>query len=220
MISEDAKVEESAITTTTTTTMASQNGTVTQTVEKMEIQNTTTTTTTVTTKSITTISENCVDTAETKEEPMDIQATDDKSSIKQDSTSNHNSGIDDKTGVMKSEMNGDIDEQNLKPVVNNLDSKIDPKSGIQILTPEQKSTIMNVQSVCPNVKQTVLKVADSLDSHKSGQTRTVLIVNRDGNKVTLAVSKQPVTSSSTSSTDSPSVIQQQSTTTMATTLAG
>lgn len=55
-----------------------------------------------------------------------------------------------------------------------------------------KSTIMNVQSVCPNVKPTVLKVTED-SPQKSPQTRTVLIVNRDGNRVTLAVSKQPIT---------------------------
>ncbi|XP_022313989.2 nucleosome-remodeling factor subunit BPTF-like isoform X2 [Crassostrea virginica] len=55
-----------------------------------------------------------------------------------------------------------------------------------------KSTIMNVQSVCPNVTSTVLKVTDE-SPQKSPQTRTVLIVNRDGNRVTLAVSKQPIT---------------------------
>ncbi|XP_061191322.1 nucleosome-remodeling factor subunit BPTF-like isoform X2 [Saccostrea echinata] len=60
-----------------------------------------------------------------------------------------------------------------------------------------KSTIMNVQSVCPNVKPTVLKVTED-SSQKSPQTRTVLIVNRDGNRVTLAVSKQPITSSQSS----------------------
>jgi hypothetical protein len=60
-----------------------------------------------------------------------------------------------------------------------------------------KSTIMNVQSVCPNVKPTILKVTDE-NPQKSPQTRTVLIVNRDGNRVTLAVSKQPITTAQSS----------------------
>lgn len=60
-----------------------------------------------------------------------------------------------------------------------------------------KSTIMNVQSVCPNVKPTILKVTDE-NPQKSPQTRTVLIVNRDGNRVTLAVSKQPITTTQSS----------------------
>ncbi|VDI43251.1 nucleosome-remodeling factor subunit BPTF [Mytilus galloprovincialis] len=76
---------------------------------------------------------------------------------------------------------------------------------------EESKTIMNVQSLIPNVKSTLLKVQDDSSTPQkqtikptifkvqddSGsaqkQTRTVLIVNRDGNKVTLAVSKQPIT---------------------------
>jgi len=57
---------------------------------------------------------------------------------------------------------------------------------------ENKSTIMNVQSLIPNVKPTLLKVQDTTDSSQK-QTRTVLIVNREGNKVTLAVSKRSIT---------------------------
>lgn len=64
-------------------------------------------------------------------------------------------------------------------------NSLNPKS-------DAKPTILNVQSVCPNVKPTVLKVTNDELAKKTPQTRTVLIVNRDGNKVTLAVSKQPI----------------------------
>ncbi|KAK3089173.1 hypothetical protein FSP39_001446 [Pinctada imbricata] len=86
----------------------------------------------------------------------------------------------------------------------------------------EKSTIMNVQSVCPNAKQTILKVQEDGTkptilkvaddgSQKNPQTRTVLIVNRDGNKVTLAVSKQPVTAVAKADGTDTMVTQQAST---------
>lgn len=72
---------------------------------------------------------------------------------------------------------------------------------------DDNKTIMNVQSVMSNVKPTILKVQDSDPNTPQKQTRTVLIVNRDGNKVTLAVSKQSITGDQNTPTTAVSLSQ-------------
>jgi hypothetical protein len=140
-------------------------------VEETEVVKTTTTTTTVkTVTSSTTVTSNS--TTDSKE-PMSngakiIKITPEMSvEIFKNSNSNSSEKGSDTNTIVKSDLLGDKKEEN-------------------------KSTIMNVQSLIPNVKPTLLKVQDTTDSSQK-QTRTVLIVNREGNKVTLAVSKQSIT---------------------------
>ena len=140
-------------------------------VEETEVVKTTTTTTAVkTVTSSTTVTSNS--TTDSKE-PMSngakiIKITPEMSvEIFKNSNSNSSEKGSDTNTIVKSDLLGDKKEEN-------------------------KSTIMNVQSLIPNVKPTLLKVQDTTDSSQK-QTRTVLIVNREGNKVTLAVSKQSIT---------------------------
>jgi hypothetical protein len=140
-------------------------------VEETEVVKTTTTTTTVkTVTSSTTITSNS--TTDSKEPTSNgakiIKITPEMSvEIFKNSNSNSSGKGSDTNTIVKSDLLGDKKEEN-------------------------KSTIMNVQSLIPNVKPTLLKVQDTTDSSQK-QTRTVLIVNREGNKVTLAVSKQSIT---------------------------
>jgi len=140
-------------------------------VEETEVVKTTTTTTTVkTVTSSTTVTSNS--TTDSKEPTSNgakiIKITPEMSvEIFKNSNSNTSGKGSDTNTIVKSDLLGDKKEEN-------------------------KSTIMNVQSLIPNVKPTLLKVQDTTDSSQK-QTRTVLIVNREGNKVTLAVSKQSIT---------------------------
>jgi hypothetical protein len=140
-------------------------------VEETEVVKTTTTTTTVkTVTSSTTVTSNS--TTDSKEPTSNgakiIKITPEMSvEIFKNSNSNSSGKGSDTNTIVKSDLLGDKKEEN-------------------------KSTIMNVQSLIPNVKPTLLKVQDTTDSSQK-QTRTVLIVNREGNKVTLAVSKQSIT---------------------------
>ena len=116
----------------------------------------------------------------------------------------------------------DTIQENGETTDNNAPIKTLKLGSIGNLSGDNKSTIMNVQSVCPNAKPTILKVQDDGTkqtllkmaddgSQKNTPTRTVLIVNRDGNKVTLAVSKQPITTTPKSE-GSDSVVTQQTST--------
>ena len=140
-------------------------------VEETEVVKTTTTTTTVkTVTSSTTVTSNSI--TDSKEPTSNgakiIKITPEMSvEIFKNSNSNSSGKGSDTNTIVKSDLLGDKKEEN-------------------------KSTIMNVQSLIPNVKPTLLKVQDTSDSSQK-QTRTVLIVNREGNKVTLAVSKQSIT---------------------------
>ena len=113
----------------------------------------------------------------------------------------------------------DTIQENGETTDNNAPIKTLKLGSIGNLSGDNKSTIMNVQSVCPNAKPTILKVQDDGTkqtllkmaddgSQKNTPTRTVLIVNRDGNKVTLAVSKQPVTTTPKSEGSDSMVTQQ------------
>ncbi|XP_060074835.1 nucleosome-remodeling factor subunit NURF301-like [Ylistrum balloti] len=168
---------------------------------------TTTTTTSTLVKSVTTISESSTVTPKMEDikEEMEVDI---KSELKEEIMENN---------VETSEINQEVKSEQLKDLQNQVKQpldirKIDLKNLTQV-NDKPKSTIMNVQSVCPNVKQTVLKMNDESSPQK--QTRTVLIVNRDGNKVTLAVSKQPLDGTKAETT----TIQQTSTTTTASALA-
>ncbi|XP_069124363.1 nucleosome-remodeling factor subunit BPTF-like isoform X2 [Argopecten irradians] len=205
----DMEIKEMIKTETTThvtnvTTSVSGNGDAT--VEKTELVTTTTTTSSLI-KSITTTSENstAVNSMEDIKDEMEAGV---KTEVKEEA-------VDNCMETNETEVKSETDLQN--QIKQPLDiRKLDLKNLTQVssVNDKPKSTIMNVQSVCPNVKQTVLKMNDDSSSPQK-QTRTVLIVNRDGNKVTLAVSKQPLDGSKAETT----TIQQTSTTTTASALA-
>lgn len=126
--------------------------------------------------------------SQTQEEPMEMDNKLDMESEKNSEMSKTEDSIIEEPLVNSSsekQENINTNSQTSKEIeIKNFNS-LNPKS-------DAKPTILNVQSVCPNVKPTVLKVTNDELAKKTPQTRTVLIVNRDGNKVTLAVSKQPI----------------------------
>ncbi|OWF46473.1 nucleosome-remodeling factor subunit NURF301-like isoform X2 [Mizuhopecten yessoensis] len=208
-ISELIKTETTTSVTSnvTTSTTVSDNGT--STLQKTELLTTTTTTSTLM-KSITTISESSEVVPKMEDAKEEMMDQDIKTEVKEEIVENNIDGSETNVDV-KSEQLSDLQNEIKQPVDI---KKIDLKNLTQVsVNDKPKSTIMNVQSVCPNVKQTVLKMND--DSSPQKQTRTVLIVNRDGNKVTLAVSKQPLDGTKAETT----TIQQTSTTTTASALA-
>ena len=143
-------------------------------VEKMEVTETTTTTTTVKT-----VTESTTVTSNSSTNTI---------SGKSDTTASNGAKIIKITPEMSVEI---FKNANSNSSGKGSDSNTQGKSDSD-KKEEPKSTIMNVQSLVPNVKPTILKVQDD-SSTPQKQTRTVLIVNRDGNKVTLAVSKQSIT---------------------------
>ncbi|CAC5424118.1 BPTF [Mytilus coruscus] len=190
--------EEVSVTTTTT---SSSNSFTSETeiddqtkvsIEKTEVSQTTTTTSVKTvTSSTTVISTSSSGTCDTKPESATtsngakiIKITPEMS-VEIFKNANANSSGKGSDSTDKSEPTGDKKEEN-KTIMN-----------VQSLIPNVKSTILKVQddSSTPQkqtVKPTIFKVQDDSGTSQK-QTRTVLIVNREGNKVTLAVSKQSIT---------------------------
>ncbi|XP_071108199.1 nucleosome-remodeling factor subunit BPTF-like [Haliotis cracherodii] len=85
-------------------------------------------------------------------------------------------------------------------------------------TESEKSTnnpsIVSLQSVFPNAKTSLLKSLDEKTADGSPQTKTVLVVNREGGKVTLSVATQPLPDGAK---DQSLVLGQKTTTTTSTT---
>ena len=84
------------------------------------------------------------------------------------------------------------------------------------VTSEKKPTIMNVQSVLPNVKTTVLDTGgeevkdEQIKPSPPAQntTRTMVMINKDGSRVTLqVVNKSPTTTGTTTTTTNSSTTQ-------------
>ena len=63
-------------------------------------------------------------------------------------------------------------------------------------------TIMSVQTAFPNSKATILKMDGQSNGTSTPSTKTVLVVNREGGKVTLQVATKPITNASTIITQS------------------
>ncbi|XP_033751700.1 nucleosome-remodeling factor subunit BPTF-like [Pecten maximus] len=207
-ITELIKTETTTSVTSNVTMSTTVSGNGSATMEKTELLTSTTTTSTLL-KSITTTSEpsSVIPKMEDVKEEMEVDV---KTEVKEEIVEN-NLETSETNQEIKSEQLTDLQNQIKQPIdIKKLDLKNLTQVGVN---DKPKSTIMNVQSVCPNVKQTVLKMND--DNSPQKQTRTVLIVNRDGNKVTLAVSKQPLDGTKAETT----TIQQTSTTTTASALA-
>ena len=92
----------------------------------------------------------------------------------------------------------------------------DVKTGEGETTTEKKPTIMNVQSVLPNVRTTVLNTGgeevkdEQLKPSPPAQntTRTMVMINKDGSRVTLQVlNKSPTTTGTTTTTTNSSTTQ-------------
>ncbi|XP_067672997.1 nucleosome-remodeling factor subunit BPTF-like [Haliotis asinina] len=100
-------------------------------------------------------------------------------------------------------------------------SKSDSAEGAQESKTEMESekstnnpSIVSLQSVFPNAKTSLLKTLDEKTGDGSPQTKTVLVVNREGGKVTLSVATQPLADGSK---DQSLVLGQKTTTTTSTT---
>lgn len=216
-------MEVSEFVNTNTTTSVTSNVTTSCTMSdsgNRAVQKTEMVTTTMTTsvKSVTTISESSSDTmvSESSESSEAVPKLEDmkmelKTEEKHEIVENNVEMIDTHQTTKTEPMLGIQNQLKLPTDIHKFDLK-SLTQGTENGTDKPKSTILNVQSVCPNVKPTILKVND--DGSPQKQTRTVLIVNRDGNKVTLAVSKQPLDGSKAETTTI------QSTATTATALAG
>lgn len=93
------------------------------------------------------------------------------------------------------------------------DNKIDVSNNAEALkqNSDGKPKVINLQSLLPAARQTLLNAMDKNGDDKSDSaTKTVLLVNREGGKVTLQVQRQPVkkddqTSSITQTTTTTSV---------------
>lgn len=74
-------------------------------------------------------------------------------------------------------------------------------SGADQITKPVSATIMNVQSVCPNVKTMIITANrnDKIDFNPN--SKTILVVNKDGGKMTFSVATKPVTSLAISSSN-------------------
>lgn len=61
-------------------------------------------------------------------------------------------------------------------------------------TSEGKPKVISLQSLLPAARQGILNAVEKNgdDSKSDGQTKTVLLVNREGDKVTLQVQRQPI----------------------------
>lgn len=154
--------------------------------EKMsEITETVTTTTTITTVSSTTIK-----TVTTPSENSNLSLDDDEEPLakkpKLNDQVDQNSKEDDDDDDQESSKSSD------ESIVVNTSS--DLAEAIKS-TSDGKSKVISLQSLLPAARQGLLKSVDKncgSDDKQDGQTKTVLLVNREGDKVTLQVQRQPV----------------------------
>ena len=109
--------------------------------------------------------------------------------------------------MLKTEETMETDEK--KPEVQDVKAE-------EEVTSEKKPTIMNVQSVLPNVKTTVLNTGgeevkdEQIKPSPPAQntTRTMVMINKDGSRVTLqVVNKSPTTTGTTTTTTNSSTTQ-------------
>lgn len=190
-----------ATTTTTTSTSAttvsgvSPDGATTTT---QQVTETTETTETTTVKSTTfTVSSTGLKPADTedKEEKMDTSE-----SVNQTINSS-STPAEDKSGT----------EQ---PVSDTAGGASESKSETESEKSTNNPSIVSLQSVFPNAKTSLLKSLDEKTADGSPQTKTVLVVNREGGKVTLSVATQPLADGAK---DQSLVLGQKTTTTTSTT---
>ncbi|XP_005095843.3 nucleosome-remodeling factor subunit NURF301 [Aplysia californica] len=165
-----------------------------------EIVETTTSTTTVTTvKSTTTTTTKSLSDSENEnddvsdEPPAKVAKLDDETATSKmagDGDKSTGDSAEKDAGTNTVENSGDKSKEDSKIV---LSSKSALAEAIKASS-DGKPKVINLQSLLPAARQTLLNVVDKSgeESKNDASTKTVLLVNREGGKVTLQVQRQPV----------------------------